>query len=72
MIKPVSDASQRILGEDDLIKLTVFYKRKVLLVVAGVPREGAIFPRSQSKLVEEPEKEVEPLPLEGWDLGSFY
>ena len=37
----------------------------------GAPRGTAIFPRSQSKLVEEPEKEVEPLPLEGWDLDSF-
>lgn len=36
VIKPVSDASQRTLCEDDLIKLKVFYKGKVLLVVAGM------------------------------------
>lgn len=45
----VSDASQRVLCEDDGMKLKVSYKWEVLLVVAGVPREGTDFPRVTKK-----------------------
>lgn len=41
----VSDASQRALCEDDKMKLKVSYKWEVLLVVAGVPREGTDVPK---------------------------